>query len=99
MFGAGINDVATLLARFPDVPAIQVAQIWDHWNAYPCPLPQIVLHVTVDELNAEMLVNEFGVPRERVRLVYNAVDIARMPLDRAPLPQRPALTQFQGEVR
>jgi hypothetical protein len=90
MFGAGINDVATLLARFPDVPAIQVAQIWDHWNAYPCPLPQIVLHVAVDELNAEMLVNEFGVPRERVRLVYNAVDIARLPLDRAPLPQRPA---------
>jgi hypothetical protein len=90
MFGAGINDVATLLARFPDVPAVQVAQIWDHWNAYPCPLPQIVLHVAVDELNAEMLVNEFGVPRERVRLVYNAVDMARIPLDRAPLPQRPA---------
>lgn len=90
IFGAGINDVATLLARFPDVPAVQVAQVWDHWNAYPCPLPQIVLHVAVDELNAEMLVNEFGVPREQVRLVYNAVDTARLPADRKPLSQRPA---------
>jgi len=90
LFGAGINDLATLLARFPEVPAIQVAQIWDHWNAYPCPLPQIVLHVAVDELNTEMLINEFGVPRERVRLVYNAVDTARLPVGSKPLPQRPA---------
>jgi hypothetical protein len=90
MFGAGVNDVATLLARFPDVPAIQVAQTWDHWNAYPCPLPQIVLHVAVDELNAEMVINEFGVPRERVRLVYNAVDVARLPARHRPLPPRPA---------
>ena len=90
IFGAGVNDVATLLARFPDVPAIQVAQTWDHWNSYPCPLPQIVLHVAVDELNAEMLVNEFGVPRERVRIVHNAVDAQRLPTRRAPLPQRPA---------
>jgi predicted nucleic acid-binding Zn-ribbon protein len=90
MFGTGVNDVATLLARFPGVPAVQVAQIWDHWNAYPCPLPQIVLHVAVDELNAEMLVNEFGVPRERVRIVHNAVDVARLPPRRNPLPPRPA---------
>jgi len=90
LFGAGVNDVATLLARFPDVPAIQVAQIWDHWNCYPCPLPQIVLHVAVDELNAEMLINEFGIPRERVRLIYNAVDVQRLPTRRAPLPPRPA---------
>ena len=100
MFGSGINDVATLLARFPDVPAVQVAQIWDHWNSYPCPLPQIVLHMAVDELNAEMLVNEFGVPRERVRVVYNAVDLARLPDDSRPLPPRPerAVIFFKSET-
>jgi hypothetical protein len=89
MFGTGVHDVAMLVARFPEVPAIQVAQVWDHWNSYPCPLPQVVLHVAVDELNAELLINEFGVARERVRIVHNAVDTARLPVRRQPLPPRP----------
>src|SRR5262245_11118505 len=72
MIGCGINDVVSLLARFPEVPAIQVAQIWDHWNAYPSLLPQIALYVAVDELNAEMLANEFGIPRDRIRVVLNS---------------------------
>jgi len=92
IFGAGVNDVAILLARFPDVPAIQVAQVFGHWNNHPCELPQVVLHVAVDELNAEMLINEFGVPRERVRIVYNAVDVAR-------LPARPKYKHPRTEVR
>ncbi|MFL4970399.1 MAG: hypothetical protein ACJ8F2_15055 [Xanthobacteraceae bacterium] len=90
IFGAGVNDVAILLARFPDVPAIQVAQVFGHWNNHPCELPQVVLHVAVDELNAEMLINEFGVPRERVRIVYNAVDVARLPARPTALAPRPA---------
>jgi hypothetical protein len=90
VFGAGINDVAAVIARFPEVPAIQVAQVYDHWNSYPCPLPQVVLHVAVDERNAEMLVNEFGIARERVRIVHNAVDTARIPPRKSALPSRPA---------
>ena len=90
MVGTGINDVVALLARFPDVPAIQIAQIWDHWNAYPCLLPQTVLHVAVDDLNAEMLINEFGVPREQVRVIYNAINFDAAAVRKAPLPARPA---------
>ena len=36
-----------------------------------------------------MLVNEFGIPRERVRIVYNAVDLARIPLRTRKLPNKP----------
>jgi hypothetical protein len=90
MLGTGINDVVALLARFPDVPAIQIGQVWDHWNAYPCRLPQVVLYVAVDDLNAEMFVNEFGIPRDEVRIVHNAVDLARVAPRTSPLPSRPA---------
>jgi hypothetical protein len=90
MFGCGINDVVAMLARFPEVPAIQVAQVWDHWNAYPCRLPQVALHVAVDDLNAEMVVNEFGVPREQVRIIHNAVDLTQVAARKRPLPSRPA---------
>jgi len=107
IFGAGINDVVAAIARFPDVPAIQVAQVYDHWNGYPCPLPQVVLHVAVDERNAEMLINEFGVPRDRIRIVYNAVDTGRIVPRQSALPSRPiralvllkAITPFVEAVR
>ena len=68
---------------------MQVAQNFDNWVNFPSPLPQVILHIAVDELNAEMLVNEFGIPRERVRIVYNAVDLSRLPMRTRPLPKGP----------
>jgi hypothetical protein len=90
MVGSGVHDVVALLARFPDVPAIQVGQVWEHWNGYPCLLPQAVLHVVVDDLNAEMFANEFGIPRDRIRIIHNAVDLTRVASRKHPLPARPA---------
>jgi hypothetical protein len=43
----------------------------------------------VDDINAEMLVNEFGLAREQVRVVYNAVDLSRLPTRTRALPARP----------
>jgi hypothetical protein len=90
MLGFGVHSVAALAARFPESPIIQVAQYFDHWTTYPCPVPQVVLHIAVDEINAEMLVNEFGTPRDRVRIVYNAVDLTRLPARKQPLSAKPA---------
>jgi len=89
MVGSGVHDVAALLARFPDVPAIQVGQVWEHWNGHPCLLPQAVLHVVVDDLNAELFANEFGIPRDRIRIIHNAVDLMRVANRKRPLPARP----------
>jgi hypothetical protein len=89
LFGSGIHEIATLIARFPAVPAIQVSQQWDAWSTYPSPLPQVVFNVSVDEINAEMLVNEFGIPRERVRIIHNAVDLVRIPVRTRQLPKKP----------
>ena len=89
IFGSGINEIVTLSARFPEVPAVQVAQQWDNWAAFPSLLPQVVLYMAVDEINHEMLVNEFGVAPEKVKIVYNSVDLGRIPQRRRPLPPRP----------
>jgi hypothetical protein len=91
MMGQGVHELAALVARFPRAAGVQVAQLYGHWNSSPCPLPQVVLHLAVDELNAEMLANEFGVARDRIRIVYNAVDLARIAprtLPPRPRPQR-----------
>lgn len=90
MVGSGVHDVVALVARFPDVPAIQIGQVWEHWNGYPSLLPQAVLHVVVDDLNAEMFANEFGIPRDRIRIIHNAVDLTRVASRKRPLPARPA---------
>jgi hypothetical protein len=90
MFGSGINEVAALLARFPDVPVVQISQQWDNWASFPSPLPQVMFHVPVDELNVESLANQFGVAPERIRIVHNAVDISRLRPRERPLPMRPS---------
>jgi hypothetical protein len=89
LFGYGQNDLVAMIARFPDIPAVQVTQQWGHWEHFPCPLPHVVRHVAVDDINAEMLVNEFGIAREQVRVVYNAVDLSRLPTRTRILPARP----------
>jgi hypothetical protein len=89
LFGYGQNDLVAMIARFPDIPAVQVTQQWGHWEHFPCPLPQVVRHVAVDDINAEMLVNEFGIAREQVRVIYNAVDLSRLPTRTRILPARP----------
>jgi hypothetical protein len=89
LFGYGQNDLVAMIARFPDIPAVQVTQQWGHWEHFPCPLPQVVRHVAVDDIKAEMLVNEFGIAREQVRVVYNAVDLSRLPTRTRILPARP----------
>jgi phage shock protein A len=89
IFGGGLSDVVTMLARFPNVPAVQICQQWDSWENFPGLLPQVMFYVVVDAINAEMVVNEFGVPRERVRLVHNAVDLARLPARQRALAGKP----------
>jgi hypothetical protein len=90
MFGSGVNDTVALLARFPQVPIVQITQQWDSWAAFPCPLPQVMFHVAVSQFLADMLVNEFGVARRRVRVVHNAVDFARVQPRQTSLPATPA---------
>ena len=89
IFGAGVNELATLAARFPRSPSVQVVQHWDSWESMPCPLPQVALYVAVDALNFELLTNEFGIAREKIRLVYNAVDVAHIAPRTKPLAPRP----------
>ena len=88
VMGSGVNELACLIARFPRAAGVQVAQLWDHWATSPSPLPQVVLHVAVDDINFEMLANEYGVPRERIRLMYNAVDMKRIVPRKESLPPR-----------
>jgi hypothetical protein len=89
MFGSGINDALAVITRFPKVPVIQITQQWDSWAAFPCPLPQVMFYVAVSTFLADMLINEFGLDRRRVKVVHNAVDLARLRPRPVPLPIKP----------
>ncbi|HJZ21342.1 MAG TPA: hypothetical protein VJ226_10315 [Bradyrhizobium sp.] len=90
MFGSGVNEIVTLSARFPELPAVQLAQQWNSWTAFPSRLPQVMLYMAVDEINRDMLVDEFGIAPANVRIVHNAVDLDRIPPRPNPLLSRPA---------
>jgi len=89
MFGSGINEALAVITRFPQVPVVQITQQWDSWAAFPCPLPQVMFQVAVSTFLADMLVNEFGLDRRRVKVVHNAVDMARIRPRQVPLPDKP----------
>ncbi len=78
----------TALLRFPGVPAVYHVHDWSAWYDEPLVFPRVVLYAPVDETNADRLELEHGIDRARIRLLLNAVDLARCP-PRPPLPAVP----------
>jgi len=81
-----VPAVETLL-HFRDVPGIYVCH--DATNRVDTPplFPRFFRHVAVD-YNCRERVTRSGVPRERIRVIFNSVDLARFK-PRGPLPERP----------
>jgi glycosyltransferase involved in cell wall biosynthesis len=81
-------ETMTAVLRFPGVPAVFVVHDRTAWHDRP-PLHQRVrARVAVDESCAERFAEE-GFARSAVRVIPNAVDLARF-RPRGPLPPRPA---------
>lgn len=81
--------LAAALARFPEVPGIFVCHDFLAWQSGPPDFPQIRRWVAVDEMRADRLVAQHGIPASAVEILLNAVDTTRFHPTRA-LPPRPA---------
>ena len=81
-------ETMTALFRFPTVPAIYMCHGWLPWEEAPPRFPRILRYVAVDYTCRDRLVYEHAIPEERVRVIFNFVDLQRF-LPRAPLPSRP----------
>ncbi|MFO1061038.1 MAG: glycosyltransferase [Dongiaceae bacterium] len=87
--GSHNMPLVVAMARFPAVPAVAWCQDWIAWFDVPAKLPGIRRYVAVSDALGDRLVREHAIPRDRVRVVLNAVDLARV-VPRGPLPARPA---------
>lgn len=100
--GQHFIQTAEALIRFPQVPAIQYCHAWQHAQEAPARFPQVHRYLAVDETVRDRLVQMEGVAPEQVELVFNAVDLERIPARTAPLPDRPrralAFTKFKAQI-
>ena len=77
------------LARFPDCPAVWLSQDWRWWYDRPPRFSRITAYVAIDEPRRTFLMRELGVAKDHVGVWHNAVDLSRIPVRPAPLPDRP----------
>jgi hypothetical protein len=86
----GHHHLETLLAAltFPDVPIVHFCHGWIPWDEKPLRHPAIRQYVAVDEVCADRLVHEEGIPADSVETLLNFVDLRRF-RPRQPLPARP----------
>src|SRR5688572_1863796 len=86
----GHHHLETLIATltFPAAPVVHFCHGWVPWEEMPLHHPAIRRYVAVDEVCVDRLVREEGIPRSRVELLLNFVDIERF-RPRPFLPARP----------
>ena len=81
-------DTISALLKFPSVPAVYVCHGWLPWQEDPPIFPRIHSYIAVDDLCQERLISEAGIPKERVKVIYNFADKERFQ-QRSPLPEKP----------
>jgi hypothetical protein len=86
----GHHALETLAAmlRFPGVPALFVCHDALTWHSIPPRLPRIGAFVAVDHHCRDRMLFEQGFTRDEIRVLTNAVDLARFRA-RPPLPAKP----------
>jgi hypothetical protein len=80
--------VLEAIVRFPHVPVLQTCQGVGYTMSKPIILPQVMSYVAVDQVTHDYLI-ENGAPTGRLQIVYNAVDLQRIPVRSQPLPPHP----------
>lgn len=81
-------ETMTALLRFPVVPAVHTCHGWGVWEDAPAVFPRILRYIAVDFACYDRLVFGHGIPEERVRVLFNSVDLKRFK-SRGPLPVHP----------
>jgi len=100
--GQHVIQTGEALLHFPQAPAIQMCHAWAYWQEGPARFPQIHRYVAVDQAVRDRLVHMEGIDPERVEVIYNAVDLTRIPGRAAPLPAKPlralAFTKYKAQI-
>ncbi len=78
----------TALLHFPDTPAIFVCHDATAWHDDPLLFPRVLRYVAVDHRCLKRFEENHQIPRENVRVLFNAVDLSRFK-PRPPLPSKP----------
>lgn len=81
-------DAMTALLSFPGVPAVFFCHGWLPWEEMPPRFPRILRYVAVDHTCRDRLLLEHAIAEERIRVIFNFVDLERFK-PRGPLPDRP----------
>jgi hypothetical protein len=78
----------TALLQFPDTPAIFVCHDAAAWHDDPLIFPRVLRYVAVDHRCQKRFEETPQIPRENIRLLFNAVDLSRFK-PRPLLPSKP----------
>lgn len=79
----------TALLHFPDTPAIFVCHDATAWHDDPLLFPRVLRYVAVDHRCLKRFEVNDRIPRDRVTVLFNAVDLSRFK-SRPDLPSKPA---------
>src|SRR2546430_13519572 len=82
-------ETMTALLHFPRVPAIIFFHSASVWYDAPVIFPRIVRYVAVDHACRDRLLVRHSIPEDRIRVIFNSVDLERFKMREAPLPPRP----------
>jgi Glycosyltransferase Family 4 len=77
------------MATFSTCPAIFVSHDWRWWFDRPPDFERVHRYIAVDETRRDYLIRDVGIVPERVAILHNAVDLARIPVRQNPLGARP----------
>src|SRR5690349_17350721 len=75
--GHHLVETVSALLQFPAAPGIFVCHDRLIWHDAPPPIEQVRKFVAVDRNCLERLTLEAGIPADRTRLIFNAVDTSR----------------------
>jgi hypothetical protein len=81
-------ETMTALLHFPNVPAVFFCHGWLPWEETPPQFPRILRYVAVDHTCRDRLIYERAIPKDRVHVILNFVDLHRFSA-RERLPARP----------
>jgi hypothetical protein len=81
-------EVMTALHQFPGIPVVYFCHGFAPWEEIPPLHPRIVQYVAVDEPTRRSCIERFNVPEDKIRMIFNFVDLDRFK-PRGPLPQTP----------
>jgi hypothetical protein len=81
-------ETMTAVLHFPGVPAIHFCHSSSVWFDMPIIFPRVLRYVAVDYACRDRLLNH-GIPAEKIRILFNFVDLARFQMRSSPLPPKP----------